>query len=94
MGDQLLPLPLTERSVHLCVDMQRIFSVEGPWPTPGMDRALPVAATLANGYPDRTFFTRFVPPEGADQRSGTRRRCYTRAGALRPARFSMSGCWS
>ena len=38
MGDQLLPLPLTERSVHLCVDMQRIFSAEGPWPTPWMDR--------------------------------------------------------
>jgi hypothetical protein len=27
MSDQLLPLPLTEHSVHLCVDMQRIFSV-------------------------------------------------------------------
>ena len=40
MGDQLLPLPLTERSVHLCVDMQRIFSAEGPWPTPWMDRVL------------------------------------------------------
>ena len=25
MDDQLLPLPLTGRSVHLCVDMQRIF---------------------------------------------------------------------
>jgi hypothetical protein len=44
MGDQLLPFPLTERSVHLCVDMQRIFSAEGPWPTPWMDRVLPVAA--------------------------------------------------
>ena len=28
MGDQLLLLPLTERSVHLCVDMQRIFSTQ------------------------------------------------------------------
>jgi hypothetical protein len=25
MGDQLLPLSLTGRSVHLCVDMQRIL---------------------------------------------------------------------
>jgi nicotinamidase-related amidase len=25
MGDALLPFPLTARSVHLCVDMQRIF---------------------------------------------------------------------
>jgi hypothetical protein len=33
MGDQLLPLSLTERTVHLCVDTQRIFSAEGPWPT-------------------------------------------------------------
>ena len=35
MGDQLLSLPVIERSVHLCVDMQRIFSAEDPWPTPG-----------------------------------------------------------
>jgi hypothetical protein len=41
MGDQLLPLPLTERSIHLCVDMQRIFSVDCPWPKPWMDGALP-----------------------------------------------------
>ena len=60
MGDQLLPLPLTERSVHLCVDMQRIFSAEGPWPTPWMDRVLPVAAALANRHPKRTVFTRFI----------------------------------
>ena len=26
MGDRLLPLSLTERSVHLCVDMQRLFA--------------------------------------------------------------------
>jgi nicotinamidase-related amidase len=53
MGDQLLPFPLTEQSVHLCVDMQRIFSAEGPWPTPWMDRVLPVTAELARRYPER-----------------------------------------
>jgi nicotinamidase-related amidase len=56
MGDQLLALPLTEHSVHLCVDMQRIFSAEGPWPTPWMDRVLPVAAALADRHPERTVF--------------------------------------
>ena len=35
MGDALLPFPLTERSVHLCVDMQRIFSAEGRGRRPG-----------------------------------------------------------
>jgi nicotinamidase-related amidase len=63
MGDQLLPLPLTERSAHLCVDMLRIFSTEGPWPTPWMDGVVPVAAALDNHHPERTVFTRFVPPE-------------------------------
>ena len=53
MSDQLLPLPLTERSVHLCVDMQRIFSAEGPWPTPWMDKVLPVTAALASRHPEK-----------------------------------------
>ena len=39
MGDALLPFPLTERSVHLCVDMQRIFSADGPWPAPWMEES-------------------------------------------------------
>ena len=78
MGDQLLPLPLTERSVHLCVDMQRIFSAEGPWPTPWMDRVLPVAAELASWCPERTIFTRFIPPERPDQMPGMWQRYYTR----------------
>src|ERR1700722_2436909 len=78
MSDQLLPLPLAERSVHLCVDMQRIFSAEGPWPTPWMDRVLPVAAALANRHPERTVFTRFIPPQRPDQIPGMWQRYYAR----------------
>ena len=62
----------------MCVDMQRIFSAEGPWPTPWMDRVLPVAAALANRHPGRTVFTRFIPPERPDQMPGMWRRYYTR----------------
>lgn len=78
MGDQLLPLPLTERTVHLCVDMQRIFSVDGPWRTPWMDRVLPVTAALANRHPERTVFTRFIPPERPEEMPGMWQRYYTR----------------
>jgi nicotinamidase-related amidase len=78
MGDQLLPFPLTARSVHLCVDMQRIFSTEGPWPTPWMERVLPVTTALASRHPDRTVFTRFIPPERPDQMPGMWQRYYTR----------------
>lgn len=78
MGDSLLPFPLTERTVHLCVDMQRIFSVDGPWPTPWMERVLPVVADLAALYPSRTIFTRFIPPERPTEMPGMWQRYYTR----------------
>jgi nicotinamidase-related amidase len=78
MGDRLLPLPLTERSVHLCVDMQRIFSDEGPWPTPWMNKVLPATTALASRFPERTVFTRFIPPERPEQMPGMWQRYYTR----------------
>lgn len=68
--------PLTERTLHLCIDMQRLFSAEGPWPTPWMDRVLPVAAALVEQAPERTVFTRFIPPRRADDMPGTWRRYY------------------
>jgi nicotinamidase-related amidase len=78
MGDTLLPFPLTERSVHLCVDMQRIFSADGPWPAPWMEKVLPVVATLTGRHPGRTVFTRFIPPARPDQMPGRWQRYYTR----------------
>ena len=68
MADDLHPYPLTPRTVHLCVDMQRVFSAEGVWPTPWMDRVLPVVAELAGRYPERTVFTRFNTPNRPDDR--------------------------
>ena len=78
MSDHLLPIPLTERSVHLCVDMQRLFSADGPWPTPWTDKVLPVAAVLASRHPERTVFTRFIPPERPEEMPGMWRRYYAR----------------
>lgn len=69
---------LTERTVHLCLDMQRLFSAEGPWPTPWMDRVLPLVATLADRFPERTIFTRFIPPERPEQMPGMWQRYYRR----------------
>jgi nicotinamidase-related amidase len=78
MADGLHPYPLTPRTVHLCVDMQRIFSAEGIWATPWMDRVLPVVAELAGRYPERTVFTRFVTPNRPDDMPGMWQRYYTR----------------
>ena len=78
MADGLHSYPLTPRTVHLCVDMQRIFSAEGVWATPWMDRVLPVVAELAGRYPERTVFTRFITPNRPDDMPGMWQRYYAR----------------
>jgi nicotinamidase-related amidase len=62
--------------VHLCVDMQLLFSADGPWPTPWLERVLPVVAELAGRFPDRTVFTRFIPPRHPEDMPGTWRDYY------------------
>ncbi len=76
---QLLPHgPLTPRTVHLCIDMQRLFFEETPWRTPWMERILSPVAAIAERHPDRTIFTRFVPPRDADRARGTWRQYFER----------------
>jgi nicotinamidase-related amidase len=58
--------------------MQRLFSTEGPWPTPWMERVLPVVAEIAERAPDRTVFTRFIPPYRPEDMPGTWRGYYER----------------
>jgi nicotinamidase-related amidase len=70
--------PLSERTVHLCLDMQRIFTAEGPWPTPWMDRVLPVVTELARRRPERTVFTRFITPAHPGDMPGNWQRYYER----------------
>jgi len=68
----------TDRSVHLCVDMQRLFSTEGPWPTPWLDRTIPIITEIAERHPTRTIFTRFIPPTRPEDMPGHWRRYYER----------------
>jgi hypothetical protein len=52
-----------------------------------MEKALPVVATLADHHPERTVFTRFIPPERPDQMPACGS-AITRAGGRRPANSS------
>ena len=65
-------------AVHLCVDMQRLFAAEGPWPTPWMDRVLPQALKLAERAPERTIFTRFLTPHISETPPGLWRDYYAK----------------
>ena len=68
--------PLTDRTVHLCVDMQNLFALETPWHTPWMVRVLSVVTRIAQEHPRKTVFTRFIPPERPDGMPGTWQRYY------------------
>ena len=87
--------PLGASCAHVCADMQRLFSEDTEWKRPNMRRVLPIVRGLVSAYPERTFFTRFIPARHPEERRGTWRRYYerwsgvtmeqTRAGDGRPA---------
>jgi nicotinamidase-related amidase len=52
---------LPDRTLHLCVDMQRLFALGSPWQMPWAERVLPMIEELAGTHSDRTIFTRFIP---------------------------------
>lgn len=60
----------SRRAAHLCVDMQRMFAEDTEWRTPWMDRVLPVVTRIAEAHAARTIFTRFIPPEQAENVDG------------------------
>ncbi|MEW6256864.1 MAG: isochorismatase family cysteine hydrolase [Pseudomonadota bacterium] len=54
--------PIGPAAVHLCIDMQRLFAPGGPWPAQWAPRILPAVCALTQFRPERTVFTRFLPP--------------------------------
>jgi isochorismate hydrolase len=63
-------------TAHLCIDMQRLFSDEGPWPMAWMPRVTPKVEQLVARAPERTIFTRFNPPEKPEYAPGRWRAYY------------------
>ena len=69
---------LTERTIHLCVDMQNMFALETPWRVAWMPEVLPAVRQIAERQPHRTIFTRFVPPGRTEEAAGCWRRYFER----------------
>ncbi|MDF2114280.1 cysteine hydrolase [Roseiarcaceae bacterium H3SJ34-1] len=69
---------LTAACAHLCIDMQRMFAEETEWRTPWMNAILPNVLTLVSAHPDRTIFTRFIPPKRVQDAAGAWKRYYER----------------
>ena len=68
--------PLDKRTAHLSVDMQRMFAEETAWHAPWTARVLPRIERLVAAFPERTIFTRFVPPRSPAAATGAWRRYY------------------
>ena len=67
-----------EKAVHLCVDVQVMFAEETEWHALWLKRVLPAIEAIVEREPERTVFTRFVPPVTAEQASGAWRDYYRR----------------
>lgn len=65
-------------TVHLCIDMQRIFAEPTPWHTPWMSRVAPAVAEIAGRHAGATAFTRFIPPARPQDMPGAWQRYYRR----------------
>lgn len=62
--------------LHLCIDMQRMFLDETPWHVPWMARTLDQVTEVTRRFPERTIFTRFIPPPSPDGMPGKWRDYY------------------
>lgn len=70
--------PLGANCLHLCVDMQRLFAPGSPWAVPWLEKVLPAVEALCAHRPERTVFTRFVPPQRPGEAVGSWTRYYQR----------------
>lgn len=70
--------PLGANCLHLCVDMQRLFAPGSPWAVPWLEKVLPAVEALCAHRPERTVFTRFVPPQRLGEAVGSWARYYQR----------------
>jgi nicotinamidase-related amidase len=69
---------LDQTAVHIAVDMQCLFAEPTDWFVPWLPKVLPNVVEIASRHPDRTIFTRFIPPQDPEQAAGAWRDYYRR----------------
>ena len=74
--------PLAPDSLHVCVDMQTLFSDGYPWALPWFGRILPGLEALCAHRPAQTILTRFIPASRPGEGRGAWARYYQRWAAV------------
>ena len=65
-------------AVHICVDMQKLFSGDSDWALPWLPRVAPNIAAICQAHAARTIFTRFIPARRPGDGQGAWRDYYLR----------------
>jgi nicotinamidase-related amidase len=74
--------PVSPRSIHLCLDMQNMIGPAGPWSARWAERVMPSVVSLIEHAPERTLFTRFIPPLNIPETDGAWRDFYEKWAGL------------
>jgi len=74
--DNLISGSVGRNSVHLCVDMQRMFAEPTEWMMPWSAKVLPHITALVEFQPEKTIFTRFIPARRAGEGQGMWKQYY------------------
>ena len=73
-----LPQRLLNKTLHVVVDMQRLFAEQTVWHVPGLHTILPSIARLAEALSEHTVFARFTVPKTANAAPGQWQQYYRR----------------
>ena len=68
--------PLPADTLHIVVDMQRLFIEHADWRVPDLPKIVPAILSLIEAQPKRTLFTRFVTPRKPEDAGGQWRHYY------------------
>ena len=79
--------PFARPAMHLAIDMQRLFAEPTEWFVPWLPKVLPNVLRIAECHAERTVFTRFIPPETAEQATGAWRDYYERWASMTRSRL-------
>jgi len=67
---------LPSESMHICVDMQKLFGAGSPWHVPWAQMVLPNVVDLCAICGEKSIFTRFLPPQRAEDAVGAWKKYY------------------
>lgn len=70
--------PLSNRTAHMCVDMQKMFMPPGSWAVSWLPATLPMVIRLVEKNPRKTIFTRFIPARRPGEGQGAWRSYFQR----------------